>query len=407
MMQESISSLDLYLRFSAEQVVETDCLVDVSGGIYPCYYIKYGDHLKVSTSVTSLVIDSGKFFLNPTFKPRDFLREQTRQYRLGFRIMRKLNRYVGYPRIAESIPWYETWESIDKRVMKLKAFEEVTNTASRCWFRPDFSIRNHKTIIDRSAKLIRAFINEVENEFPDHHHVVLVGGMDSQLILLAPKQNPHQWHWFSAEPNYSLNVRWIEKNGVRLNRSFFHDNRNEESAEDFRRKIICGDLYSDPSHIRWLPTMTKIAQNFDHRCLFWGGTMSGPAHFYDGHQRLDFSRDREGFFRSHFHRTATWQGNYHQVFKNFTGAPYLSPYHSFEIWKELYQHIDPATYAKAEDLRRPIGDKLFGRPVWWLDENPGPQTYRYSSYVNAYKAYVDALSTWRRSNGKPGASRVP
>jgi hypothetical protein len=233
--------------------------------------------------------------------------------------------------------------------------------------------------------------------------VVLTGGRDSQLIVLVPKRNPDRWHFFSAEPNYSLNMRWIERNGVRVGRTFFHDNRNEESTEDLRRKIICGDLYSDPSHIRWMPTMTKIAENFDRRCLFWGGTMSSPAHFYAGRHRADFGAAREAFFRSHFNRTAVWQGNYHQVFKNFTGLPYLSPYHSADIWEELYQHIDPATYTRAQDLRQPIGDKLFGKPVWWLDENPGPDIYTYSGYVNAYKTYLDYIRTSQISR----AARAP
>jgi hypothetical protein len=391
---EPITSLDLHLRFAPAQIVETDRLKDVGAGIYPCYYIKCGDHLKASTSASSLVIDSGKFVHNPDFRPPDFLKEQSKQHELGFRIIRKLSRHLGYPRVEAPDPWYESWETVDKRVMKLKAFETVTASTSGSGFRPDFTIRNHEVIVDRSVQHILAFINDMEEEFPDYHHVVLTGGRDSQLIWLVPKRNPDRWHLFSAEPNYPLNMRWIQRNGIRVSRTFFHNNRNDESVEDLRRKIICGDLYSHPSHIRWMPAMTKIAENFDRQCLFWGGTMSSPAHFYAGHHRVDFGSDREAFFRSHFNRTAAWQGNYHQVFKNFTGLPYLSPYHSGQIWEQLYQHIDPATYTRAEeDLRQPIGDKLFGKPVWWLDENPGPDIYTYSGYVNAYKTYVNYIRT--------------
>jgi hypothetical protein len=294
-------------------------------------------------------------------------------------------------------PWYDTWETIDRRVTKLKAFEAVTLSGAARLLQPDYSIRDQQIIVDRSVQHIQAYINRVEAAFPGFDHVVLVGGKDSQLILLAPKLNPDRWHMFSAEPNYTLNVRWVERNGVRVNRVFSHDNRNEESLDDLVEKIICGDLYSDPSHIRWLPTMRKIADGLEHRCLFWGGTMSSPGHFYDGQHYGHVGADRDAFFRSHFHRTAAWQGNYHQAFKNFVGRPYLSPFHSFEIWQDLFRHIDPAAIPPT-DLRRPIGESLFGRPVWWIEENPAPGKYDYAWKVDGYRLYVEHL---RRQCDRP------
>jgi len=386
-----VTSLDLHLRFQAEEIVETECLKDVGAGIYPCYYIRDGDRLKVSTSASSLVIDSGDLVPDPEFAPPDFLRWHFRQHELTFRLERKFRHVFGLPKIKEMDPWYESSRSVDARVSKLSAFESVTATSTASAFRPDFSIRNREVIVEQSVRHVLAFIEAIEGEFPDHHNVIMTGGKDSQLILLAPKRNPDRWHFFSAEPNYSLNVKWMAKNGVRVNRTFFHDNRNEESGEDLRRKIVCGDLYSDPTHIRWMPTVRKIAREFDERCLFWGGTMSSPAHFYAGGHRADFTRDREAFFRSHFGRTAAFQGNYHQVFKNFTGLPYLSPYHSSAIWDELYQHIDPAIYTNDEDLRIQIGEKLFGKPVWWPEANPGPDDYAYPRYLNARKTYLEHI----------------
>jgi len=388
MKRATVTSLDLHLRFRAEQIVETDTLKDAGGGIYPCYYIRCGDHLKVSTSASALVIDSGELVPDPEFDPPDFMRWHFRQHEITFRLQRKFRHVFGLPKMKEVDPWYESWRSIDARVSKLKAFESVTATSAASAFRPDFSVRSREVIVDESVRHMLGFIDAVEREFPGHDHVIMTGGKDSQLILLAPKRNPDRWHFFSAEPNYSMNVQWMERNAIRVNRTFFHDNRNEETDADLRRKITCGDLYSDPTHIRWMPTMRKIAAQFEGRCLFWGGTMSSPAHFYAGSHRRDFGDDKEAFFRSHFGRTTAFQGNYHQVFKNFVGLPYLSPYHSAAIWEELYQRIDPAIYTNDEDLRVQIGEKLRGRPVWWPDANPGPDDYVYPRYLNARKAYL-------------------
>ena len=186
-------------------------------------------------------------------------------------------------------------------------------------------------------------------------------------------------------------MKWVEQNRLHVNKIFSHDNHNEENIEDLKKKIICGDLYSDPRHIRWMPTMTKIAGEFNDRCIFWGGTMSAPAHVYAGPYRADFSKDKTAFFRSHFERTASWQGNYHQVFKNFTGLPYLSPYHSREIWEEVYRHLDPSAIPKEVDLRPAIGERLFGKPVRWILENPGPRIYEYNFNIDAHEIVVQHI----------------
>jgi hypothetical protein len=389
--QESLTSLDLYLKFPSEQIVETEELEDVSAGIYPCFYMNDGNMLKVSTSATSLIIDSGTFKPNPHFKSPDFLKQLPKETGLGFRIARKMNKYFGTPMPSEADSWYTAWETIDKRIKKVKAFEKVSIMGSHVKFKPDFTLSDNALIVDKSAFHITRFIHGVEKTFPDYKHVVLTSGLDSQLICLAPKLDAINWHIFSAEPNSPLVVKWLEQNRLHVNKIFRHDNRNEENIEDLKRKIICGDLYSDPRHIRWMPAMAKIAGEFNGRCIFWGGTMSSPAHVYAGLYRDDFSKDKSKFFKSHFERTASWQGNYHQVFKNFTGRPYLSPYHSREIWEDVYQHLDPNAIPKEVDLRPAIGEKLAGKPVKWLLENPNPLIYGYSFHVDAHKIYVQYI----------------
>ena len=187
--REKVTSLDLYLKFQPEQIVETLCLEDVGAGIYPSYYMKYGNKLKVSTSAVSLIIDSGTFQPNHRFRCPDFLKEQHKETDLGFRIARKLNKHFGTPMPKEADSWYVTWETIDKRIKKLKAFQKVTFADSLVSFKPDFILRDNALIIDRSAYHITQFIQGVEKVFPDYNHVVLTSGMDSQLICLTPKLN--------------------------------------------------------------------------------------------------------------------------------------------------------------------------------------------------------------------------
>jgi len=382
---QKITSLEIYLKFKPENIVETESLEDVGCGIYPCYYIKCENKLKVSTSVISLIIDSGTFEINHNFKPPDFLKEYLSEVRLYFRSIPILNKLF-------KLPWYSTWETIDKRIKKLKSFEKVTLTDTQILFNPDFTINNEELIINRSAYYIKKFINDIERIFPDYSHIVLTGGKDSQIINLVPKLNSKNWYIFSAQPNYPLVKRWVGKNGINVNRIFTHDGRNEESSEDFKKKVICGDLYADPRQIKWMPTIKKITGEFNDKCIFWGGTMSSPAHFYTGKHRGCIEKDKTTFFNNHFEKTASWLGNYHQVFKNFTRSPYLSPYHSPEIWSELYQHFDPAVITKNADLRMKIGDRLFEKPVWWLSENPGPKPYTYNFYINCYEMYLKYIN---------------
>jgi hypothetical protein len=81
-------------------------------------------------------------------------------------------------------------------------------------------------------------------------------------------------------------------------------------------------------------------------------------------------------------------GNYHQVFKNFVGVPLLSPYQSEEIWREVYTHYGPEALSGAGDLRCRIGERLAGRPIRWLEDNPGPEPYRYAARFNAREIYL-------------------
>lgn len=386
---ERITSLDLYLHFPAGKIIETQCLEDIGCGIYPCYYMNCRDRLKVSASVTPLIFDSKSFYLNQGFNPPNYLAEETRACVLLRKINRRLFSYLRlptcYPRRTE---WYVTWQTIDNRIKKLRPFEVVTPKHNAFTFNPDFALRDKEVIISKTVHFLKKSINDVEKRFPHYDHIVMAGGKDSRMIYLIPKINKQKWHIFSAEPNYPLVLKWAEENNITLNRIFRHNNQNEESVEDFKRKVICGDLYSDPKHIRWMPTLKRIAEVFNNKCIFWAGTAADAIYSF----HPDFHRiPKKYYFHQHITRIHSWQGNYHQVFKNFVGSALLSPYHSREIWEELYQHMDPSVITKGIDLRDEISRELFGKPVKWESRNPGPTPYRYDFSLDPYKLYTEYI----------------
>ena len=279
MVMQRITSLDMHLKFPPGKVVETKCLEDVGCGMYPCYYLRQNNKLKVSTSVVALILNSGSFEPNPNFKPPNFLSYQFVLKNLIRSLMTKtsaifkksIKNFLLPRRLvsnsSEKKLWYESWETIDKRIKKLKPFEKITPTTSTITFKPDFTINDKKEIIDKTVYYLQKFINETEIKYPNYCHIVLTGGKDSQLINLVPKLNPERWYIFSAEPNYTLVKHWVKENGIKVAGIFKHNNKNEETIDDFRKKIICSDLYSDPRHIRWLPTLKRISKKFDDNYL--------------------------------------------------------------------------------------------------------------------------------------------
>ena len=56
-----LKSTELYLKYPANQVIETDGIIDVGCGIYPCYYYRCKQKIYVSTSVVALIEHLGRF----------------------------------------------------------------------------------------------------------------------------------------------------------------------------------------------------------------------------------------------------------------------------------------------------------------------------------------------------------
>ena len=122
-----ITSLNFWLNYSAKSVIETKGIEDVACGIYSCFYMKYEDHLKVSTSVISLINDSGKFIINRDFNP-DFTE-------------------YPWPKFTKC-KWYKERFTVDKRIKRLKPFEIKTSKDSIIDFNPKKKIKKSEELIE-------------------------------------------------------------------------------------------------------------------------------------------------------------------------------------------------------------------------------------------------------------------
>lgn len=345
-----LTSLDLWLDYAPGTVVETDRIEDVACGMYTCFYTVYGGRLKVSTSVLSLIKDKGKLELNEQFQP-DFVRHP-------------------WPAFTQC-DWYRQGLTLDKRVARLLPFDLVSASERKNTFRREVTVKDKNEIIEKVARHTSRFIHDIERKFPGYQHVVLTGGQDSQLIHTVPKNNPGNWHVFSSEPNAPLVKRWLTENGIAFGRFFTHDNRNDEDRAGLLRKIVNADCLSEPDHMKWFNSCRVIADSFSKKCIFWTGNygeLHAPKQTYI---RL-LLQDHSDF--------ALWRGPTHGIYQKtgfqITGCLFLSAYFSREMWTDLYSKIDYASFDGPCDFREEIGERLAGRKLIWLKENPGPSPWK-------------------------------
>mgnify|MGYP000032055333 CR=1 FL=1 len=54
---------------------------------------------------------------------------------------------------------------------------------------------------------------------------------------------------------------WIDALYVKPIHFFKHEDDNKDTLEVLKRKTMCSDLFSDMSHLRWMPKMKEIVDN--------------------------------------------------------------------------------------------------------------------------------------------------
>jgi hypothetical protein len=396
----------------------------VCSGMNPCYYMKENDELKVSSSVASLILESGRLELDQSFKPPrfflhpwqrntfEFLRNSVNvtekalgksKFMRGSMVTKiksaapaEMKKFIWNPHRSSHV----SQNSIDLRIKKLSPFESVTANDSSSLIKLDCSLSDVDSYLEQSAKILTKTINEIEAAFPKKKHIILMGGKDSQLIGFIPKLDPSNWYIFSAEPNYSLLTEWVAENDVAVNKIISHDGRNEETIKDMKRKVICGDLYTNIIHVRYLPSLEKLVQEFGGECIFWSGSMARNNSLYDASYRnADKLLNADEYFASHLNTFPGWQGNIHQMYSNYLKCPFLSPYYLETPWLELYAHLDPSILEPGVDYRPRLADLLAGRKISWPSTNPGPKPYEYWNFwFNSYRYYVSYIRNSLKSN---------
>ena len=398
---DRLRSIDLYLDHPPGEVHEVEELVDVGCGVYPVYYRRTDDALRVSTSAAEVIADAGDLVrdeayvdtlptgldwsrtaadLNPAARlihaiPSDITANYTPD---------PVVRAVARLGIITPSNWSFEDRTVDERVRRLRPFERVTADGAEDTWDPTFSLSSPEELVERSATHLTGFVNDVERRFPDHQHVVLTGGRDSQLISLVPKETDN-WHVFSAHPNAPLVEEFVAENDLDVNRVFTHDNVNRETRAETRRKLLCSDVRNPPRDMRWRVRLADIAEEFDGDCIFWCGTAADAIY---SHYPVAHGRSREEYFGIHTGKVALGNGITHQTTYNFTGSPLLSPYHSERMWQEVYRHYDPTMMEREMDLRDALGERLHGEPVAWPDANPSPSEWRHDHGFNPTETYL-------------------
>jgi hypothetical protein len=281
----------------------------------------------------------------------------------------------------------ESDELIDKRVNKLKPFQIVTPADKRCDFEPTFELRDENKFVQLSAEYIKKFINAIERAFPDKENIIMVGGKDSQLILLVPKVSS-RWSVFSSDPNYKIVQQFVLKNDIKVNKIYGHPDECNETKEDFKRKLLASDISVDPRHMRWRPKLGKIVEEHDRNCIFWAGQLGDTIYSYHNYYQR---KDRKTYFQTHFNKAANQMGADHASIKNQFGVPMLSPYHSEGIWSDVYSKFDPKIIDSQTDLRNDLGRNLYGGGIWWPKKNPTPKIYKQDFCVDPVGYYLDHI----------------
>lgn len=380
-----MTDTDLYLRHVAGEVVATQQIRDVSGGMLPVYYRRREEgELLVSSSVVSLIHDSGEFQRNPDFSPPEWF-EMARSRNVRFRDapLRWLSSGLTYS--TPDPKWYASWQTADRRVFKLHPHEKVTEEGATIQFEPSPSIENTEELARGTANAMSDGIRRIEREYPDAQHVVLTGGRDSMLIHLVPKRDPNNWHVFSGAPNHTLVQEWVETNGIHVNDFHVDSKKNKESLDIIREKVIGGDLFSDQRHIRWVPKLKKISKRYDYKTFFWIGT--------EGDTFLSYNDEYQGgtsqqFWRMQHSRAPSWQGNCHQTYFNVIGAPFLSVYHLPEV-REFVEGFSVGVLGRGEDARGRVASILSEKEIVWPSINPGPPPYKYEKDVKSKEMYYE------------------
>lgn len=256
-------------------------------------------------------------------------------------------------------------------------------------------IKNQDTFITSVANAMKEDACAIETMFPDYTILALVGGKDSMNMLLLPWKNPVIVA--SGEPNYPLVRTFLKKNGLNFEMIRLDDEKNL----DLEKEILLNCCRLNLEHCRWTGHLDEISEHLEKKVVILKG-QGGDNFFTDKWKKNlypapDFHctgkvnrlinriieksvelRERHTifydaqklFFNNLWYEGAHWQGVHMSFLHEYTGVPVLSMYHNAHVMDVL----TTTDFEKVvtSDIRKQIGEKIFGGPVYYPDTNPAP-----------------------------------
>ena len=306
--------------------------------LYPMYYLKEGNEYLVSTSVYALIQYKKSFVRNPKF---------------------------------QNVNWFiPTFLTIDRDIQRAR----TTFRRSTC------ELTEKKDILDLGVRLFQEYITEIEEKYPGWVHILLMGGMDSENIILANRKE--RWIVVSGEPNARLNEKFIDDNDIKIDR--FVSVPNDADNTFLLEEILASDCSYSVRHIHYSRTLNDLVKEAEGKAVIWMGT-SGDGTF----ARNNNHRDSD-YYAVHDLHVGTAMGVLHQTLKNFLNVPVLSPYQSPSFLDKLFYRFDPYYVDQSGDVREEMGAMLYGRSVKYPQENPRPVLLE-RNHSQSIPSYVSQL----------------
>ena len=340
--EKVFTNYELYLMPNGIYRVKS---VTANNYLYPVYYIKDGESYLVSTSVYALIRFKNQFIRNPRFQTTRFFRS--------------------------------TFLTIDEEIMRSRTLPR----------RSTYELSEKRDLVELAARLIQEYVSEIELRYPEHVHIVLMGGKDSQALLLANRKS--RWIVVSGEPNAPLNKEFIKQNRLKIDR--FIAVTSETNDRFLLEETIASDCFYSLSNSRWVAVVHDIAKEYDGQAVVWYGSAGDAilSYHHAFHKAVDY-------FAQHELYVGMAMGILHQLLKNLLNVPVLSPYQSPQFLDQLFYRFDPYFVIQTGDIRPEIGKLLLGSPIWYPDQNPTPPSSQRNRF-QSIKVYVNQL----RADGIP------
>jgi len=293
---------------------------------------------------------------------------------------------------------------------------EIERDGGRLRFKRD--IRNGKIFVSALTEAMILDAHQTEADFPGYTNVIICEDIDSLNLLLLPWSNPVIVA--SADPNYLLVRRFIEKNGLKFDVIKLEDERNA----NLEREILINCCRINLAYRRCSGHLKEITTGYDRKVILWMGqagsaflTPRWRSYRYFSPQVGEAFRDhfsfnpddwpvslqrarhqilgpQNSFFEANWKHGAHGHGVYLGFLHELTGVPVLSAYHGPHV-TDVISKTDFA-YAIQEDLQPLVGEKLFGETVKYPDVNPESPASSIREGISGVEIFLQTLKKYHK-----------